>query len=204
MEISARRRSARSSKRRRKAVLYTVLIIIAAILIIAFGLYYLRVPQKVMYPLKYRSEIMKSSITYGLDPCLVAAVINTESGFDPNAVSGAGAVGLMQLMPETAEWAAQMRGMSFDPELLTEPQYNIDLGCWLLNYLLKRYNNKRCALAAYNAGSGALDGWLKNEEYLNENGELAVIPYPETANYVEKVLKAEEQYLAAYGEDLED
>ena len=156
------------------------------------------------YPVKYRREIMEASAENSLPPCLVASVVNTESGFDPNAVSPVGAVGLMQLLPSTAEWIAGMRGMEFEEQRLYEPAYNIDMGCWLLSYMLKRYDgNLRYALIAYNAGHGALEKWLADPAYVDENGELAVIPYNETRNYVDKIEKAIIQYEKLYGEQLE-
>lgn len=202
--MSIERRGVNNKRAKRKRTLILALIVAAALLMIGAFLYFSRQTLKTAHPIKYKEEIMTVSEEYGLDPCLVAAVINTESGFDPDAVSRVGAIGLMQLMPETAEWAAAMRGMTYNEALLTEPQYNIELGCWLLNYLLKRYNNERYALIAYNAGSGTLESWLKDESYLNENGELAVIPYGETANYVDRIEKAREQYRKVYGEELDN
>ena len=202
MSIERRGINNKRAKRRRKLIF--ALIAAAGVILIGAFLYFSRQALKTAQPIKYKEEIMTVSEEYGLDPCLVAAVINTESGFDPDAVSKAGAIGLMQLMPSTAEWAAGMRGMTYNEALLTEPQYNIELGCWVLNYLLKRYNNERYALIAYNAGSGTLESWLKDESYLNENGELVVIPYGETSAYVDRIEKAREQYRKVYGEELDN
>ena len=197
------KRSQHRSKKRKKTLLYTLLGVVAVLIAAGVLAYYLRVPQRMVYPLKFKDEITASSMQYGLEPCLVAAVINTESGFDPEAVSSAGAVGLMQLLPATAEWAAGMRGMTYNEALLTEPQYNIDMGCWLLSYLLQRYdNNLRYALIAYNAGNGTLERWLEDESLTNEKGELTEIPYKETRNYVDRIEKRTEQYRKAYGDDL--
>ena len=202
MSIERRGINNKRAKRRRKLIF--ALIAAAGVILIGAFLYFSRQALKTAQPIKYKEEIMTVSEEYGLDPCLVAAVINTESGFDPDAVSKAGAIGLMQLMPSTAEWAAGMRGMTYNEALLTEPQYNIELGCWVLNYLLKRYNNERYALIAYNAGSGTLESWLKDESYLNENGELVVIPYGETSAYVDRIEKAREPYRKVYGEELDN
>ena len=194
------------SRKRKKSKAPAV--ILAALLVIAAGavLYFAggRLRSRVFYPLKYREEIVSSAEKYGLSPCLVAAVINTESGFRPEAVSVDGAKGLMQLLPSTAEWIAAMRGMDFEEQQLFEPDKNIDYGCWLLKYLIDRYDGSvRYALIAYNAGHGRLEGWLANEEYVDENGELAVIPYGETDSYVKKAERAMEEYRERYGEQLE-
>ena len=196
------KRSRRRSSRRKKTWLYTGIFIAAVVVAAGLAMYFSKMPQRAAYPFKYKGEVMRSSEQYGLDPCLVAAVIYTESGFDPEARSSAGAIGLMQLMPETAEWAAGMRGMTYNEELLTEPQYNIDIGCWLLNYLLNRCGgNRRYALIAYNAGYGTLESWLADEQYLDENGDLAVIPYGETDAYVKKVESSYVIYLETYGDE---
>ena len=111
---------------------------------------------KLLYPLRYESEILASSKRHGLDPYLVAAVIETESGWDANAESSQGAYGLMQLMPETAQDVVA-RGL-VDPETwsaaaLDDPQTNIELGCGYLAYLLGYFNGSvDKAIAAYNAG----------------------------------------------------
>jgi Soluble lytic murein transglycosylase and related regulatory proteins (some contain LysM/invasin domains) len=145
------------------------------------------------YIKKYEDEVLASSEEYGLDPALVFAVIRTESSFDPNAVSRAGAKGLMQIMPATAEWVAFRTKTEFDESRIFEPGYNINIGCHLLSYLLEKYNGDlRFALAAYNAGAGRVDSWLADPEYFD--GEELSIPFTETKNYVEKVLKAYEKY----------
>ena len=155
-----------------------------------------------LYPLKYADEIKAAADRYRLDRCLVAAVVNTESGFRPEAVSGDGAEGLMQVLPTTAEWIAFRRGIEYEEGSLFDPETNLDYGCWLLSYLLDRYNGSvRNALIAYNAGHGRLDGWLVTGA--DENGELADIPYAETRNYVAKVTKAIEKYREIYEEELE-
>lgn len=154
------------------------------------------------YPLDYEEYIMAAAEEYSLDPCLVAAVINTESSFDPNAVSPDGAVGLMQLLPVTAQWVSAMRGAEYSEDYLTLPQWNIDNGCWLLRYLIDRYDGSvRYALIAYNAGHARLEEWLSNDDYCDD-GVLTVIPYRETENYVAKIERDTEVYRKYYGETL--
>lgn len=104
--------------------------------------------------------INESAVREGISPCLIEAVMLTESKFDEKAVSKVGAVGMMQLMPETAAWISEQSGLT--AEKLEEPDQNIPLGAWYLNFLLKTYhNNEILALAAYNAGRGNVDEWIK-------------------------------------------
>ncbi len=149
------------------------------------------------FPLKYGVEVSDAAKEYGLDRWLVYAVIKVESDFVPDAESHAGAIGLMQIMPVTGEWIAWRKDESYRQERLTEPAYNVDMGCYLLSYLLEYYdNNLDYAVAAYNAGSGRVDEWLENPEYFD--GTILEIPYPETANYVAKVKYAYEKYKDLY------
>ena len=186
------------------AIAATIVILLLLTAALGYALWRRLIPTRLFLPLDYKEELLDSAHEYGLEPCLVAAVINTESSFKKDAVSVDGAEGLMQLLPSTAEWIAAMRGVGYDKQKLFEPGYNIDMGCWLLRYLTDRYGSTRYALIAYNAGHGRLESWLANEEYLDENGELAVIPYGETDAYVKKVERAIEQYKELYGEELEN
>jgi len=154
-----------------------------------------------LYPISYVDEIKAAADRYGLDRYLVAAVVATESSFRADAVSSVGAQGLMQLMPSSAEWVSFRRGLDHSECDLFDPETNLDYGCWLLKFLLDRYNGSvRNALIAYNAGYGRLDQWL--ETGADENGELKEIPYAETRNYVEKVNKYMEKYRELYEEEL--
>ena len=154
-----------------------------------------------LYPISYVEEIKTAADGNGLDRYLVAAVVATESGFKPDAVSGVGAEGLMQVLPSTAEWIAFRRGLDYSECDLFDPETNLDYGCWLLKFLLDRYDGSvRNALIAYNAGFGRLDEWLKTGA--DENGELKEIPYAETRNYVDKVMKYMKKYGELYEEEL--
>lgn len=158
--------------------------------------------KKLFIPLKYKEELIAAADRYGLDRRLVAAVVNTESGFKPDAVSKDGAEGLMQVLPSTAEWEAGMRGISFEEGSLFRPEVNLDYGCWLLRFFLDRYGGSvRCALIAYNAGPGKLEEWLG--EGLDPDGDVNDIPYAETRNYVKKVTDLIDKYGEVYGSTLE-
>ncbi len=127
----------------------------------------------------YKKQISNAAKESGLRQELIAAVIHAESGFNPQAVSKKGAVGLMQLMPSTAKWCAQQTGKEYSLQMLYEPEYNVSLGAYYLAYLLDKFGSERAALAAYNAGEGNVRRW--KEEGLKE------IPFRETKKYVQKV-----------------
>ncbi|MDE7395689.1 MAG: lytic transglycosylase domain-containing protein [Clostridiales bacterium] len=150
----------------------------AAVTVAAFSVRFL-------YPQKYKTEITEVCQAYGVPESLVRAVIKTESSYRASAVSGAGAVGLMQLMPQTAKETAMRLGDATLCEKLTEPRANITLGTAHLAYLLRKYELSD-ALAAYNAGEGNLLKWKAEgkTEY----------PFKETRDYVQKVLRAERAY----------
>ncbi|MBQ5488019.1 MAG: lytic transglycosylase domain-containing protein [Clostridia bacterium] len=181
------------SGKKRAAVLAPL--IAAAVIFACFGLLLVHVMNRKAgsYPRLYADEVAAASERYGLDADLVFAVIRTESSFKPDAVSSAGAKGLMQIMTPTAEWVCWRYNEEYDPSRIFEPEYNIELGCRLLAYLIDYYDgNTEYAVAAYNAGNGRVDGWLQDPERFRD-GKL-MIPIDETRNYVKKVLDSYEKY----------
>jgi soluble lytic murein transglycosylase len=143
------------------------------------------------YPLEYEHIVNGHARNYGLAPELLAAVIYAESRFQPDAVSPAGAVGLMQLLPETAKGIAlRTGGDRFVLSDLRNPEINVRYGSWYLDHLRERYDGDlRLALAAYHAGQGNVDRWLE------EGGGIA---FPETREYVDEVMQARRVYAKAY------
>ncbi|MBR3686069.1 MAG: lytic transglycosylase domain-containing protein [Clostridia bacterium] len=179
------------------------LIIILLAISVVFGFVFDFVVTKIeraIYPKpsEYAEYVSRYSSEYGVPEELVWAVIKTESDFKASAVSGVGAVGLMQLMPDTFNEITNFRlnerldaGMRYDPET------NIRYGTYYLSYLYARYENWSTAIAAYNAGLGKVDEWLENDDYATDN-TLTYIPYKETRNYVQKVQKALQMYEDLY------
>lgn len=149
-----------------------------------------------MFPLHYSEEIYAVSTEQGLDPMLVAAIVRNESSFRPTVKSGAGACGLMQLMPSTAEWIAQKNGMDYDEDMLLEPESNLRLGCVYYKYLQGRFGQTEAALAAWNGGEGNVRKWI--EEGLDVT-KAEQIPFEETKNFVKKVMLSHEIYRFLYG-----
>ncbi len=152
-----------------------------------------------MYPLKYEEYVDKAASDYNMDKALIYGVIRTESGFNPDAESTAGARGLMQIMPESFQWLQTLRGVEgqYTSNDLYNPEINIDYGVYLLKYFYDRYGTEQTAVAAYNAGFVVGD-WLSNPEYSADGVVLDYIPYPETSAYVDKVLSAKDKYNELY------
>ena len=134
---------------------------------------------RLRYPLRYEQIVRAHARNYRLDPALLAAVIYQESKFNADAKSDSGAIGLMQLRPETAKGIAIRTGGSrFRTQDLYDPEINVRYGSWYLRHLLDKYGDERLALAAYNAGQNNLDRWLRQGRG---------IAYPETRRYVARV-----------------
>jgi soluble lytic murein transglycosylase len=150
-------------------------------------------------PLSDAAVIREQAAEKHLDPALIAGVIYAETKFEPRT-SAAGALGLMQIEPETAQFIANRSGgVRFTTEDLATPKINLAYGSWYLRYLLDHYEgDEMLAVAAYNAGLANVDSWVAKAR--SEGGELTVsdIPFPETKSYVERVLRAQREYRAAY------
>ena len=154
-----------------------------------------------LYPYDYRSYIETSAAQQRADPFLVAAVIKHESKFQSTARSDGGAVGLMQLMPQTAAWIAGQLGEPFTEDYLYDPALNIRYGVWYLAELEREFGgNDILALAAYNAGRGNVREWMERWHWTDQFDEIEAIPYPETRLYVRRVLEDREQYKRLYDE----
>jgi soluble lytic murein transglycosylase len=149
---------------------------------------------RLRYPLEYEHIVRGHARQYDLDPALVAAVIYSESKFDADAESSSGAIGLMQLLPDTAMGIATFtEGSRFEVDDLYDPEINVRYGSFYLRRLLRKYEDERLALAAYNAGQANVDEWI------SEGGEIR---FAETREYVEDVLEARAVYARVYEDEL--
>ena len=150
-------------------------------------------------PLKYQDIVVKYAAEYNLDKSMVNGVIFCESHFEADAVSAADAVGLMQVTQETGWWAAEQMGLDPDAIDMTDPETNIRIGCWYLNWLLDKFDGvMETALAGYNAGHGNVDKWLADEEMSADGITLEEIPFEETRSYVKKVRLVQKVYQYIY------
>lgn len=181
-------------RRRKKTRLYLFLIILVVAIVYIGNLSGQKIREKIneiKYPVKYSTYITKYAKENDLDPYLVIALIKQESNFIADARSEY-AGGLMQLTEVTAsEYAKKLDIADYN---YMDPETNIRIGCFVLASLIDKYNDVDTALAAYNAGAGNVDSWLKNPDYSSDGKTLYYIPFSETRHYVKKV----NQYIDIY------
>src|SRR5215212_7740669 len=197
----AARRAARV-RRRRLRLAAALLTLVGIVLVI--GLHPLKhAVEEITLPLKHEDIIRQQSQKKGLDPALVAAVIYQESKFS-DQTSVAGARGLMQITPDTADFIAKNSGgIRFEQGDLATPQINIAYGSWYLRYLLERYEGRTAlAVAAYNAGMRNVDEWVEEAGGADQFDSAADIPFPETKHYVAAVLERRRDYARKYSREL--
>jgi len=186
----------------RKTMARTVTILIIIIASVTVGYFYDKILtgiEKKSHPLAFVEIVEKYSEEYDVPREIIYSVINTESGFRSDAVSpGVGAIGLMQIMPETFEWIAMKLGENPAEGLIYDPHTNIKYGTFLLKYLYREFESWDIAFAAYNAGLNRVkNNWLNNPEYIKDN-KIVYIPIEETRNYIKKVNKNIEVYKRLY------
>ena len=170
------------------------------IAVVAAGFLYLHAGeptwfQRIRYPLRYEQIVRGHARNYRLDPALLAGVIYQESKFDAHARSSSGAIGLMQLLPDTAKGiAVHTGGSKFQVSDLDNPEINVRYGSWYLRHMLDKYGDERTALAAYNAGQQNVDTW---------RSEGKGIAFAETRHYVKRVEHLKTLYRRGYGKTLD-
>jgi soluble lytic murein transglycosylase len=215
--VSARPASARRSTRRpargstvrrrqtrRRVALLLGAVLLTAVAVVTISPLFKRAVEEIALPLRHDDIIRQQARDKGLDPSLIAGVIYVESRFR-DQTSHAGAKGLMQILPSTAhDIARKSGGIRFTEGDLATPQVNIAYGSWYLRYLLRRYEgNEILALAAYNGGETNVDHWRATAAAKGEQFDVAShIPFPETRDYVERVLNARERYRKEYRREL--
>ena len=144
---------------------------------------------KRIYPTKYEKQVYLYSKQFNIDPLLVFAIIKAESGFNPKAVSKKNAMGLMQITPATAsEGASKLKLENFKTDDLYDPNVNIMIGCWYLNWLIAQFDgNVDLAIVAYNGGIGNVRNWLEDKKLSKDGLTLDKIPFKETDQYLKRV-----------------
>lgn len=195
----------RRSSGRRRALLVLAVAIFAAAIAVVVTPFARKAINDLTLPLSYAAIIRQQAAAKQLDPALVAAVIYAESKFDPRP-SSAGAEGLMQLMPQTAEYLARRSGgTAFRLSDLATPRVNIAYGTYYLRELIDHYDgNIPLALAAYNAGEANVDRWVAQAQARRRPLSLGQIPFAQTRLYVERVLEAQQEYRHVYAQQLGD
>ncbi len=181
-----------------------ILIILALSLIIGIGVELCwSLVDRSLYPQKYSEYVSKYAEEFNVPEDVVYATIKTESSFDPDAISSAGARGLMQMLPSTFEWLTGPEHFNegLTSNMLYEPEISIKYGVYYLKYLYTKFDhNWDTACAAYNGGEGNVMNWLEDERYSDGDGTLKDFPggFDETRNYVKKINKARAVYLKLY------
>ena len=189
-----------NKKNRARILVKSTLFIIGAGLLLLLALGQVPIFQKIIYPYPHRIVIEKYASLYGVDPLLVVSVIREESKFLPQSESHKGAIGLMQIMPSTAQSIAKSLGdKNYNDQELLNPEKNIQYGTWYLASLKKEFaNNTTLILAAYNGGRGHVNEWIKNDQINLKQLRQQDIPFEETRQYVERVLKSYQIYSKLY------
>lgn len=190
-------------KKKKMSILKKFVITIITIVVILLVLFFASIAYGGKnYSLNYLDEIEKYSQEYKVDPKVVISVMKVESDFNPSAQSHTNAKGLMQIMPDTSKHIAKLLKLNPNSIDLNNPETNIQLGTYYLKYLMNNFHNMDTVFAAYNAGFGNVNNWLKDEKYSSDGVSLKNIPAQETKNYVKKVNKAIKAYEVLYGEKL--
>jgi soluble lytic murein transglycosylase len=190
-------------RRRRTGAIFAALLVGAAVAVVTMVPGVKESIRELYLPLRHDDIIRQQARDKGLDPALIAAVIYQESKFE-DRTSSAGAKGLMQILPGTAQFIAHKSGgTAFELRDLATPQINISYGSWYLRYLIQRYDgNETLAVAAYNAGEHNVDGWVQRAGGDKSFDPSSDIPFPETRHYVASVMDHRKQYRSKYSKEL--
>ena len=198
--MARRRKQSRRGKR--------LLAVIIAFCLLCFGGWKIwnsdAVQMRFVYMWDYQQDIITYSEKNNIDPFLVAAIIKNESNFKHHAVSGVGAVGLMQIMPETGRWIAEQMGLeNYKDSDLYITKTNIRMGCWYVGELDHEFkHNMMLLMIAYNAGRGQTRQWMQENGWTYDFNDAKAIPYPDTREYVTKVLQDRDKYYLLYKDKL--
>lgn len=178
-----------------------IIIIALAIIFVLFKIVRVQnIALKKIYPTKYNEYVEKYSKENNVDKYMIYAIIKAESNFKSDVKSNSNAIGLMQLLEDTAvEMSNSIKQDEITEESLYDPEMNIKLGISYYSYLLKHYRgNNILALTAYNAGMGNVDNWIKKGIIKSDGSDIENIPYKETNNYVRKILRDYKLYVKLY------
>lgn len=179
----------------------TLLVVLVAVLFGGWRLWNTdAVQMRFVYMWDYQQDIITYSEKNNVDPFLIAAIIKNESNFKHKAVSGVGAVGLMQIMPDTGRWIAEQMGLAeYKDSDLYQTRTNIRMGCWYVGELEHEFqHNLVLLMIAYNAGRGQTHDWMQENGWDYDFNDIKAIPYADTREYVGKVLQDRDKYYLLY------
>jgi len=172
------------------------------LLLIIFTVIWHKPILRIYFVLDFKEKIIAASKQKQVDPALISAIVFVESRFNPKAQSSKGALGLMQVMPQTGKWVAEKIALpDFTDHNLLNPNLNIDIGIWYFRYLIDHFNqNEALALAAYNAGMGYVERWIQSKLWDGNLVQLEKIPFPETRKYLFRIYFLKKVYRYLYPE----
>lgn len=199
MSRRKRRKTKKSPKRAFILAIISVIICVASALAARFA--YDRYIEAT-HPLKYTQLVDMYSTEYHVPKDLLYATIAVESGFDENAVSNVGAIGLTQIMPDTLKWLETKTGESYTEEDLRDPEISIKYCAFFYSLLLEKFGNEETSVCAYHAGMNQVSRWLENSEYSSDGITLDTVPSAATAHYLSKINNARNIYVNLYKEEL--
>ena len=183
-----------------KRPIYGLLAFRAIVVVIIAAFFLSGLPNRITYPKLHWDTAKQYAGAFGIDPYLVMSLMKVESNFRVNAKSKSGAIGLMQVMPDTGRWVAGVLGTgSYYDNMLLDPDFNIMIGSWYIDHLLESYGEPAAAIAAYNGGMGNVDAWLASGTWSGKAEEVKDIPFKETSDFVNKVMNAWYMYARTYG-----
>lgn len=193
-------------QRKRKAILKLTALVLSCALLLGGAVFWAgRTVFKAVYPMDYKAEIEACAAQYTVPSVLLYAVVHTESGYDPSAVSEAGAMGLTQITPETFRWLQSKTGESLPDTALYEPAVSVRYCALFYSLLLEEFDGDwQTAIAAYHAGRGQVNRWLADSDNSADGKTLTHIPSPVTEHYVHKVLRAVDIYYNLYEKEFSD
>ncbi|MBN2982988.1 MULTISPECIES: lytic transglycosylase domain-containing protein [Cohnella] len=186
-------------RKRRRRLLIPLVLVVAVIAIVQTDWL-----GRTMYPIYYKDEIRSTASRFQLDPLLVAAIIRVESNYRAEAVSPKGALGIMQVMPDTANWILEKEaefGALTVQEIGRNPEAGMQVGGWYIREMLRQFDgNLAASLAAYNAGPGKVRQWLNEGVWDGSQQSINDIPYGETRHYVQRIFYYYNKYQQLYDE----
>ena len=177
--------------------MFKKILIITVVLACIFGISYGVLTS--LFPTQYSEYVEKYAEKYSVDPSTIYAIIKAESNFEPAAASHKGAVGLMQITPDTGKWCAEKMNLAqYKTEDLVNPEANINIGVWYFSYLSERMQSEELAIISYNAGMGKVNKWIDEGNIRPPELKVGEIPYQETRKYLKKVMLFTKIYEALY------
>ena len=188
------------AKKKKRSSSFIIFLLVCVIMFFGARIAY-DATMEFLYPKKYSEYVEKYASEYGISETLLYSVIRTESGFAPDSVSVADAIGLTQITEDTFDWLIMKSGEDYVFNDLFTPEISIKYGAYFLSLLQEEFAITETVVAAYHAGRGNVLSWLSNPEYSDDGEHLKSIPISDTAHYVSKVMSAMDNYYKIYAEE---